>query len=113
MQVAMDFHVGPDQDVALAREIVTEAAVSSRYVYLPKPVVVLVSQVITQNYVAVQLKLRAYVLDTKYEKAFVTDVNLRVLEAFGDHGVLPPAILHRTVEDMARPRKPALKLTPA
>lgn len=113
MQVAMDFHVGVDQDVALAREIVTEAAVSSRYVYLPKPVVVLVSQTIVQNYVAVQLKLRAYVLDTQYEKALVTDVNLRVLEAFREHGILPPAILHRELEDAGRARKPALKLSPA
>ncbi|MCA9698253.1 MAG: mechanosensitive ion channel, partial [Myxococcales bacterium] len=41
MQVVMDFHVGIDQDVTAARAIVNEAAVTSRYVYLPKPVVVL------------------------------------------------------------------------
>lgn len=99
MQVAMDFFIGLDQDVGRARDIITEAAISSRYIYLPKPVVVLVSQVIVQNYVAVQLKLRAYVLDTKHEKAFVTDVNLRVLEAFGEERILPPAILHRSMNE--------------
>ncbi|TPV93667.1 MAG: mechanosensitive ion channel [Myxococcales bacterium FL481] len=103
MQVAMDFFVGPDQDVTRARDIITEAAISSRYVYLPKPVGVLVSQVIVQSYVAVQLKLRAYVLDTKHEKAFVTDVNLRVLEAFSEEKILPPAILHRGVSGPRRP----------
>ena len=96
MQVTLDFHIGVDQDVALAREIVTEAAVSSRYVHLPKPLVVHIGQLITQNYVAVQLKLKAYVLDTKYEKAFATDVNLRVLEAFAKAGVGPPAMLMRS-----------------
>ncbi|MCA9709606.1 MAG: mechanosensitive ion channel [Myxococcales bacterium] len=98
MQVVMDFYVGPDQDVRLANELVTEAAVSSRYVYLEKPVVVLINQVILESHVAIRLRLKAYVLDTRYEKAFETDVNLRVLEAFGAEGIAPPAILHRTWE---------------
>ncbi len=96
MQVVMDFHVGPDQDLGRARELVTEAAVSSRYVYLDKPVVVLVNQTILQSYVAVRLRLKAYVLDTRYEKAFETDVNLRVMDAFIDESIASPAILHRT-----------------
>jgi len=97
MQVVMDFYIGLDQDVTKAREIVTEAGLTSRYVHLPKPVVVLVNQVIQDNYVAVRLQLKAYVLDTQYEKAFETDVNLRVMRAFEQHGIAPPAILHRTI----------------
>lgn len=100
MMVVMDFHIGLDQDIARARNIVAEAAVTSRYVYLPKPVVVLVSQVIAENYVAVRLRLKSYVLDTKYEKALETDVNLRVLGAFREHGIMPPAVLHRQLETM-------------
>lgn len=97
MQVVMDFFIGLDQDVTKAREIVTEAGLTSRYVHLPKPVVVLVAQVIQDNYVAVRLQLKAYVLDTQYEKAFETDVNLRVMRAFEQHRIAPPAILHRTI----------------
>ncbi len=96
MQVVMDFHVGADQNILQAREVVSEAAVSSRYAYLPKPVVVLVEQVVQSDMVAVRLRLKAYVLDIKYEKAFVTDVNLRVMQAFAKHGIRPPAVLHRT-----------------
>ncbi len=96
MQVVIDFHVGADQDILLAREVVSEAAVSSRYAYLPKPVVVLVEQVVSSNLVAIRLRLKAYVLDIKYEKALVTDVNLRVLQAFAKHGIKPPAVLHRS-----------------
>ena len=95
MQVVMDFYIGIDQDLVLAREIVTEAALSSRYVYLPKPIVVLVNQVIQDNYVAVRLRAKSYVLDTRYEKAFETDVNLRVWHAFKEAGIGAPAILHR------------------
>lgn len=107
MQVVMDFHIGIDQDVAVARSIANEAAVTSRYVYLPKPVVVLVTQVITDNYVAVRLRLKSYVLDTKYEKAFETDVNLRVLGAFREHGIMPPAVLHRSLPPLERKAPPA------
>jgi small-conductance mechanosensitive channel len=97
MQIVMDFYIGIDQDVLAARDIVTEAGLTSRYVHLPKPVVVLVKQVIHENYVAVRLQLKAYVLDTQYEKSFETDVNLRVMRAFAERHIGPPAILHRTV----------------
>ncbi|MGH1343970.1 MAG: mechanosensitive ion channel family protein [Nannocystales bacterium] len=96
MQVVIDFHVGADQNILLAREVVSEAAVSSRYAYLPKPVVVLVEQVVSSDLVAIRLRLKAYVLDIKYEKALVTDVNLRVLQAFSKHNIKPPAVLHRS-----------------
>ncbi len=98
MQVVMDFYVGMDQDIPRAREIVSEAALSSRYVHLPKPVVVLVNQIMQENLIAVRFRLKAYVLDTRYEKAFETDVNLRVMEAFREAGIQPPAILHRTLD---------------
>jgi small-conductance mechanosensitive channel len=106
MQVVMDFYIGLDQPVDLAREVVNEAALTSRYVHLPKPVVVLVSQVIQQNYVAIRLRLKAYVLDTQYERDFETDVNLRVMRAFEKRGIQPPAILVRNQngdESLARP----------
>jgi small-conductance mechanosensitive channel len=107
MQVVMDFYIGVDQDVALARSLVNEAAVTSRYVYLPKPVIVRVNQVITDNYVAIRLRLKSYVLDTKYEKAFETDVNLRVLGAFREHAIMPPAVLHRQLPPLAAARETA------
>ena len=95
MQVGMNFLVGLDQDIERAREIVLEAALTSRYVFLPKPVGVLVTQVLEQSAPAVRLRLKAYVMDTKYEKLFETDVNLRVLTSFQEAGIAPPAILHR------------------
>ena len=63
--------------------------------HLPKPVTVNVSQVLFDGLVAMQLRLKAYVLDTQYEKTFETDVTLRVHDAFGAEGIQPPAILHR------------------
>jgi small-conductance mechanosensitive channel len=109
MMVVMDFYIGVDQDVTLARSIVNEAAVTSRYVYLPKPVVVRVCQIIAESHVTVRLRLKSYVLDTKYEKAFETDVNLRVLGAFRQHGIMPPAILHRQLDALHSTARGTLK----
>jgi small-conductance mechanosensitive channel len=101
MQVGMVFYIGIDQDVDLAERLVKESLLSSRYVFLEKPIVILVTQVIEPaGYVAVSLKGKAYVLDVKYEKAFETDVHKRVLRAFRKHGIQPPAMLHRYERDL-------------
>ncbi len=95
MQIVIDFHIGLDQNATLASDLIREAAATSRFVYLPKPIVVLVSQVLLDQCVALRLRLKLYVLDTQYEKAMETDVTLRVMDAFSNHGIRPPAILHR------------------
>lgn len=92
MQIVMDFHIAIDQDFDRAREIVREAALSSRYVFLSKPIVVLVTQEASTALVSVRLRLKAYVLDAKYEKTFETDVNLRVLRAFRNEGISAPQL---------------------
>jgi small-conductance mechanosensitive channel len=82
MQVVIPFYIGMDQDINKARDIIQEAASSSRYIHLPKPVVVLVKQTITENYLVIQLTCKAYVVDIKLEKLFETDITLRVMQEF-------------------------------
>jgi len=102
MQVAMDFYIGIDQDVRLASALILEACLTSRYVFLDREIPVLAKQVLLQDVVALHLKARPYVLDTKYEKAFETDVHIRVIEAFRDKGILPPAVLIRNQDPATR-----------
>lgn len=107
MMIQLDFHVGVDQDIALAKQLVEESLTSNRYVYLGKPWLVVVTQVLHESYFAVRLRAKAYVLDVKYEQEFQTDLTERVLQAFREHGVLPPAVLHREVSDEAPRRRRA------
>jgi small-conductance mechanosensitive channel len=102
MQIDVDFYIGIDQDAALARSLVLEVAAVSRFIYLPKPVRVQVEQVQLEMGPAIRVRMKAYVLDTRYEKDFVTDVTLRVHEVFAEYGILPPAILHRDIESLRR-----------
>ncbi|WP_063655706.1 mechanosensitive ion channel family protein [Aliivibrio fischeri] len=92
MQVVIPFYIGMDQDINKARDIIQEAASSSRYIHLPKPVVVLVKQTITDNYLAIQLTCKAYVVDIKFEKLFETDITLRVMQEFRKANIIPPTI---------------------
>jgi small-conductance mechanosensitive channel len=95
MQVVMDFFIAADQDVDRARDIVNEAALSSRYIFLDKPVIVLVNQIMGDNLASIRLRLKAYVLDTRHEKAFETDVNLRCLRAFREQLVEVPSLFRK------------------
>ncbi len=95
MQIVIDFLIAVDSDVRRAKQIVIEAVRTSRFVYLEKPAVVLVNDVVEANYLATRLRAKAYVLDIHYEKAFETDVTERVKEAFRKAGVRPPAVFYR------------------
>jgi len=96
MMVQMDFFIGIDQDLADAKRIVGEALTSSRFVSTSRPWAVTISQVVQENYFALRLRAKAYVLDVSFEKAFETDVTERVVEGFAAARIQPPAILHRS-----------------
>jgi small-conductance mechanosensitive channel len=104
MMVVINFHIGTDQNVRRAREVIREIAATSRYVYLAKNIEVVATQVLIESYVAVRLMLKVYVLDTRFEKAMETDITLRVLEAFAEMGFQPPAILHRSLDSAPVPQ---------
>ncbi len=97
MQVPLDFYIGLDQDMRLAMSLIQEACLTSPYIFFDRPVPLLARQQVVQDFVAFHIKARPYVFDCRYEKPFETDVHLRVLQAFREHGIQPPAILHRGV----------------
>jgi small-conductance mechanosensitive channel len=98
MQIDVDLHIGIDQDIKLACDLAEQATATSRFVFLQNPIDVRVKQVMINDVIAIRLRIKAYVLDTKYEKAFESDVTIRSLEAFAEHGIKPPALLRRRVD---------------
>jgi small-conductance mechanosensitive channel len=93
MQTVVDFYIGIDQDVHQARNLVRAAAATSRYIYLPLPINVLASQEPLHGCIAMKVRLKAYVLDTKYEKDFQTDIVLRAHSSFEENNILPPTAI--------------------
>lgn len=102
MQVVIGFYLDPNSPVGLARRLVYEAVVTSRYAYLAKPVVVLVEEKIVDVVFTLHLVARAYVFDTRYEKAFASDVTERVHQAFREHGITSS---HTNPADARLPRE--------
>jgi len=88
-QVATDLYLPGDVDEGRAREIAYQAAVSSRYVYLDEPVVVLVQDAYDEGHV-VHLTVKAYVMDTRYEALLRSDITERARRAYREEGLMPP-----------------------
>lgn len=88
-QVVVDLYLPGWVDVMKAKSIAYEAAINSKYVYLNKPIVVMVRDVFKETFLT-HLKVKAYVLDTRYEFAFASDVTEAAKAEFLREGLLWP-----------------------
>src|SRR5690606_9449559 len=77
MMVVMKIHTSLNEDISRVEKILYEVLITSRYIYLDKPVVIVIQEVEVANRLALRFTLKAYVLDVKYEKAFETDIYSR------------------------------------
>ena len=86
----VEFHIGCTQDFHAAKRIIYEAAATSRYVYLAKPISVNMREVPIAggDRFAIKITVKAYVLDGRYETALATDIGERAKDAFREAGIL-------------------------
>lgn len=96
--VVIPFYVAAAEDFQLARRLVAEATATSRYVFLNKPVVTLVGDEFMGERFVTVIRVKAYVFDARYEKAFATDVTERVKIAFKRHGIKTPDQQYRDLD---------------
>ncbi|MEN8145488.1 MAG: mechanosensitive ion channel domain-containing protein, partial [Gemmatimonadota bacterium] len=75
-------------DEALAKRLAYDAAAVSPYAYLKKPIVVLVGDEFRETFLT-RIKIKAYVLDARYEFLFQSDVTERARDEFRKHGLIP------------------------
>jgi hypothetical protein len=88
-------------DEAVAKRIAFEAATSSKYVYLNKPIVVLVKDEFKETFLT-HLMVKAYVLDPRYEFLLMSDVTERARAGFRKAGLIGPMHGVRAYVDMDR-----------
>lgn len=86
-QVVTDLYLPGWVDERLARRLAYEAAASSKFVYRNKPIVVVVKDEFKETFLT-HLKVKAYVIDTRYEFLLMTDITERCREAFRENGLL-------------------------
>ncbi len=86
-QVVADLFVPPDTDPIEALEIGYEAAYSSPYILLSKPVAVMLQDGF-QNRPFMRVRVKAYVYDHRFEMLLQSDITLRAKAAFLKRGIL-------------------------
>jgi small-conductance mechanosensitive channel len=97
MLIQQDFYIGIDQDLATAKRIAAEAITSCPYAYLDKPWAVLVNEVIQDQYFALRLRTKVYVMDVRHEKLLESDITERIVQGFAEAGIGRPCIRYRKV----------------
>ncbi len=90
MLVCCSLHLDLEADLEKAQNLLREVVVTSRYVYLKKPVALDLMEVTLSQSIVFKLTIKAFVLDVRYQKAFETDVLVRATKSFREHGVLRP-----------------------
>lgn len=87
-QVVVEFVLPSDVDLVLAKKILFEAAATSRYIYLKKPIAVVVQDDFEEWFLT-KVKVKAYVLDNRYENAFASEITETAKGAFIEAGIYP------------------------
>ncbi len=98
-QVVASIYLPADVNIDEVKEIAYKATYASRYVYLNKPVVVITeNKVIDKNYL-IQLKVKAYVLDIRYEFLLKGEITELILKELGRRKMLPGSVPETKSED--------------
>ncbi len=88
--VVVEFLVPATTDPLVVRDLAHEAAVACPYVFLRKPVLVAVEDYYDKAHLT-RFKIKAYVMDVRYERLMASDISLRVKRELLRRGLLPPA----------------------
>ena len=87
-QVVTDLYLPGSVDEQRAKEIAFEAAVNSKYVFLEKPMQVFIEDEFRTTFVT-RVRVRAYVLDPRFEFLLRSDITERARDGFRAAGLAP------------------------
>ncbi|MCB2219637.1 MAG: mechanosensitive ion channel family protein [Bacteroidetes bacterium] len=88
-QVVAELYLPIDINTEQVREIATEAAQVSKYIYLNKPVVVLFFNEIKDRKTVLKMRLKAYVSDLNKEFYFKSEMTEIVLKSLIEQKIIP------------------------
>jgi len=86
-QVVTDLFLPGYVNEAVAKKIAFGAATSSKYVYLNKPIVVLIQDEFKETFLT-RVRVKAYVMDPRFEFLFQSDVTERARSGFREAGLI-------------------------
>lgn len=89
-QVVAEFFLPPEIDIIKAKKIARRAAAVSRYIYLNKPIAIIIKNEIHQGRSLLKMRLKAYVLDIRYEFPFMSEMTEIVMNEYLKAGLISP-----------------------
>ena len=87
-QVVAEIYLPIDVDTIAVRDIAMEVARISKYVYLNKPITVLFFNEVKERRSYLKMRLKAYVMDIRYEFAFKSEMTELIIKELLNDGVL-------------------------
>lgn len=87
-QVVAEIYLPIDVDTEAVRIIATEAAQVSKYIFLGKPIVVLFFNEIKQRRSYLKMRIKAYVMDLRYEFVFNSEMTEIVIRELLKQGLI-------------------------
>ena len=86
-QVVAEVYISANSDLTKARRLAYLAAATSKYVFMQKPIVIGTVSEVIKNQLYMKFRIKAYVLDIRYEFPLQTDMAERTIQAWKDHGI--------------------------
>jgi small-conductance mechanosensitive channel len=92
-QVVAEFYLPADVDLIRLKKICFLAAAVSRYAYLKKPIAVIIKNEIMEGRSLLKIRLKAYVVDLRYEFAFASEMTELVMKQVLKEKLVTPEAL--------------------
>lgn len=89
-QVVAELYLPLGIDLSLVKKIARRAAMVSRYVYLNKPIAIILKNEIHEGRSLMKMRVKAYVLDIRYEFAFASDMTELIVEELHKKRLIMP-----------------------
>ena len=92
-QVVAEFYLPIGIEIAKVKQLAYEAAIVSKYIYLNKPIAVIIKNEIHEGRSVLKMRLKAYVLDIRYEFPFMSEMTEIVIKELIDNKLVDPDAL--------------------
>ncbi|MEX0843710.1 MAG: mechanosensitive ion channel domain-containing protein [Balneolaceae bacterium] len=99
-QVITEIYLPAESPIEEVKEIAYKAVVASRFVYLQKPISIITENEMHQRRFILKLKVKAYVLDIRYEFPFQSDVTELILAELNRRGIIKDESLPNEIAEL-------------
>ncbi len=90
LNVVTKFHVCISSNLELVKNILKEVIITSKYAYLDEPINIVIDKAWHADALSFEVSVNAYVIDSRYEKDFQSDIYIRGTKALLDSDIKFP-----------------------